>query len=309
MTKLKPQTDTIDQETAATRETVAEQAPKPVAQQRDEEPLPDWTKRYPPEYRRCLAWAGMDPDDYPRGHELNLRIVEVGQAFKKAAPGVPIDVSPRIFDQSSFSCAVNETYLRVRVRRWRRDTFEGMLEDLDGRAPLPARSVEDVEVQPGWMSIYATEYAGLLAAQGVPTVAGSLVDDYNRRLIELVAPDCTDEAELRRAAWDALKHVFGGSWDRALDAELGPDFEGPFWDDEPEPLEELCWSFYPPEHQQLLAMLGRPDYEHPNAAHYNRALVAVELSMREDGPVDQAALMTFRRRLWAAFFDDAPCPD
>jgi hypothetical protein len=187
--------------------------------------------------------------------------------------------------------------------------LEGNLEEFDRRAPLPARSAEEIEVQPGWMDLYPAGYARILAAHGVPTVAGSLVDDYNRRLIELVAPDCTDEAELRRAATEAGAHAFGTYWLRTLDAELGPDFEGPFWDDEPEPLEELCWSFYPPEHQQLLAMLGRPDYEHPNAAHYNRALVAVALSMREDGPLDQAALMTFRRRLWAAFFDDAPCPD
>ncbi len=304
MTKPELQTNPADQETAVTREAAAERAPEPVDHRRGEKPLPDWTKRYPPEHRRELAsfGTGMDPDEYPRGHELNLRLVELVQAFDKAGN----DRRHKIVEQT-FSCAVSETHDRVRARRWPWWTLEGNLEEFDRREPLPARSVEEVEVQPGWMDMYPAGYACILAAHGVPTVAGSVVDNYNRRLIELVPPDCTDEAELRRAAHSAGCYVFGGICSRGTDDDDGPDWECP-WHDHDDDLEAVCWSYYPHEHRQLLATLGRPDYDHPNAAHYNHALVAVALSMREDGPLDQAALMRFRRRLWAAFFDDAPCP-
>jgi hypothetical protein len=54
----------------------------------------------------------------------------------------------------------------------------------------PARDLEEIEARPDWLGIYPPGYARLLGRYGVPTIAGTDVDVFNRRLIEVLPPDC-----------------------------------------------------------------------------------------------------------------------
>jgi uncharacterized protein YaiL (DUF2058 family) len=65
----------------------------------------------------------------------------------------------------------------------------------------------------------------------VATIRGTQVDAYNRRLIELVEPDCVDDVALQKAAGTAVKQAFG--------ANLESDEDGPEMDfSEPDDLED-----------------------------------------------------------------------
>jgi hypothetical protein len=285
-------------------------------------PLPDWTRRYPESERGFLSWAGDDPDETPRAHELNLRLIEVGQTFDKGARGIPRGSLDNSVVRSMFKSTVGMTAFRVGVSNVpHQNTDEEVFAALGGK-PLPAapppssaRSDAEVEVQPDWLSMYPAEYARLLAEHGVPTVRGSQVDAFNRRLTELVSPDCVDPAALEKAAGRALFYAFGGN-PYAVDyvpddvvAECERDAELHDHASTQLDLEDVCWERYPEEFRPTLQWLGRPDYEHPGAAAFNRALIAASNYLRDGGgPLDVAALEQFRRYLWRAFFGDESCP-
>jgi hypothetical protein len=279
--------------------------------------LPDWTKRYPKGERKFLSGEGKDPDEFPRGHELNLRLIEVGQAFDKGAPGLMHNNLDRIFLRKTWGCTLSETLSRVGVEHVPYQiTEEDDFAAFAGRNPPPppplppARSAHEIEVRPDWRTMYSPEYDRLLIEIGVPTVRGTQVDDYNRRLTELLPPDCVDPAAIEEAAARALTYAFGGNWCATFDDGLGDDRDVQRWMDEVDQLDlpDVCWETYPEQHRPLLQRLGRPDFEHRDAAAYNRALIAATHFLRAEGLGHDSVIERMRRHLWEGFFPNEPCP-
>lgn len=274
----------------------------------DGKPLPAWTKRYAKSDRRLLAEHGDDPSCRPRAHEFNLRLAETSSAFDKAR----FDWGSPSMARGLWQGVVNEIHARVYGHDYATWTAKDDLEVFAGRKPiptlLPARAAEEIEVRPDWLGMYPPEHARLLSEWGVPTIAGSLVDVFNRRLIELVSPGCVDEAEIREAARKALSFAFGARWVRECleDVDLAAEREYAH-DARPETeLEDDCWQEYPVEQRDLLQAYGRPDYEHHSAEAFNRAVVAAAQFLRDRGPGDPHSLLALRDHLWRAFFSDQP---
>ena len=71
-------------------------------------------------------------------------------------------------------------------------------------------------------------------------------------------------------------------------------------------LDDVCWETYPEPHRGLLRAYGRPDYEHPDAAAYNRALIASEAFLRDTGRDAGGEFLLLREYLWRALFGDDP---
>ena len=275
-----------------------------------EVPLPTWTERYPEEERGFLAAWGADPGSNQAAHDHNLRIIEVGHVFDRVARNpqrheLDLQFLRHVFPGciAAASEAVRQKWNDYFVLKCRHVRF-------DQKGPPIPPPPEVLEVSPDWLSMYPPEHARLLEEYGVPTVPGTLVDDYNRRLIELVPLDSADLYLLFRATRSALYYAFG---EHFFDPRLPPPDELEFMlerheaDNQPE-LEDVVWSYYPEECRQLLSSLGRPDYEHPNAAVYNRALIAGKMFLQETSDDGCDALKRLRSYLWPALFVDAPCP-
>ncbi len=274
---------------------------------RRDQPLPDWTKRYPKEDGQVLAQSGMDPDSLPRAHEGNLRLAEASRAFDKW----PANLGRRLFKEI-WGCTIGTTYGRVGIDRVPDCSFEAMQRmaaGIDPPAPPAARSADEIEVRDDWLTMYPPEYGPLLAEYGVPTIAGSQVDDYNRRFIELVPADCSDPAVLEKAAGSAVIHAFAGNWLEGDDLD-DDDRDAVRYMDELDQLDlaDVCWERYPEQFRPVLQWLGRPDYEHPKAADYNRAVIAASLYLSEGGAPNEAELKQFQVYLWRAFFGNESCP-
>ena len=282
----------------------------------DGKPLATWTRRYPPEERQFLAAWGINPEDYPRAHEANLRMIEVGLAFDRGAKSLYLKPHGPYLLKKLFPPSLGETVHGVGGQPQQDRTVEDALARLEGKKrPPPARKPEEIEVQPDWLSMYPQEYARLLAEHGWPTVRGTQVDDYNRRLTELLSPDCDDAALMQDAAERALIYAFGGNI--MEEPELTKEEDEYIWREvllheegyERPDLQDVAWAYYPERWRPLLSSLGRPDYEHPKAPDYNRALIAGRMFLDDVGNHDSEATRTLRGYLWRAFFIDVPCPD
>jgi hypothetical protein len=88
-----------------------------------------------------------------------------------------------------------------------------------------------------------------------------------------------------------------------------PEYARAFDEYEQLDLPDVCWATYPEEHRQLLQWLGRPDYEHPAAAAFNRALIAGTRFLHAEGLGYESAIARLRRHLWSEFFGETLCPE
>ena len=279
---------------------------------RRDQPSPDWTKRYPKEDRPVLTAFGKDPDSFPRAHEGNLRLAEASQAFEKGEADFNSHPYRSRVAMEIWNCTIGTIYARVGIFFGADCSFEAMQRmaaGIDPPAPPAARSADEIEVRDDWLTMYPPEYGPLLVKYGVPTIAGSQVDDYNRRFIELVSADCSDPAVLEKAAGSAVIYAFAGNWLEGDDLD-DDDRDAVRYMDELDQLDlaDVCWERYPEQFRPVLQWLGRPDYEHPKAADYNRAVIAASLYLSEGGAPNEAELKKFQVYLWRAFFGDEPCP-
>lgn len=125
-------------------------------------------------------------------------------------------------------------------------------------------------------------------------------------MIQLVPGDCDDQAVIDEAAGMGLLNVFGSA---ILDALVHEHDEGDEEGEDPydqHDLDDVCWETYPEPHRGLLRAYGRPDYEHPDAAAYNRALIASEAFLRDTGRDAGGEFLLLREYLWRALFGDDP---
>jgi hypothetical protein len=219
--------------------------------------LPEWTRRYPQPARPVLAKAGLPPAEFPRAHELNVAITEVVVAFENCADSC--DEEPRARNEWFFWRAVEAARNRVQVT-WPLLTPATDLIVLDGgRVALPPpRNSAEFEPAADWWRNYPSQYETILRKHGLPAVANSRSDQFNRRLIGRLPPDCIDEKVIEDVKDDALGHSFGSdlSWkhDSGFDDGRGPEMELAEFD-----IPDESWlSDYPSEHRALLRGLAAP---------------------------------------------------
>jgi hypothetical protein len=277
---------------------------------REDEPLPAWTAAYPADQRRYLSLFGIDPAFRPRGHEYNLRLMEFGDASDKAAPSLGGDPFSRWLFRRIMWAAPLQIWQGVEVAA-RASTFEqGEAFNHDPAAFPPARSPDQIEVCPDWLLMYPLEHRGALERFGVPTVLDSHVDQFNRAFVEqLDSHRVDDEKAAREALGTAFVRVFGAAgWflDEVSDEPHGREIAWALASQDEDDLPEVCWATYPEEHRDFLRAHGRPDYEHPDAAAFNRALIAGRAFLRDSGDDGDERVSALRQRLWQAFFADLP---
>lgn len=134
----------------------------------------------------------------------------------------------------------------------------------------------------------------ILRRYGVPTVPGTLVDRYNRRLTE----EAESTVDQENAALDAFLSVFG--LDMMEEGDPPEDYHFPV---DPPDLEEVCWDSYPERERDVLRRYGVPDFDRPGAAQFNRLVVKVteaasSISAEDGGEVELDDLL---KRLKAQF--------
>lgn len=269
------------------------------------ETLPPWTERYPEDQRSFLAVRGVDPASEAHGHELNLRLIEICAVFDKAAAGMRRlfgNRADRLMAKIFFPAVGQQTFFTLRqdvLDRVSEEAFKAFA-GIERPVPVP-RPPDEIEVREDWLTMYPAGYAGILTIAGVPTVAETAVDSYNKRLTELLAPDCEDNEMIGDAAAFALIDTLG----EVLDEPDGDDvFEAHF----PRDLEYEYLVDYPERFRSMLQRLGRPDYEHPNARAFNNALTNEADRLKEDGLADSSELREFHRLLWKETFGGEPYP-
>ena len=275
---------------------------------REDEPLPAWTAAYPADQRRYLPLFGIDPAFRPRGHEYNLRLMEFGHASDKAAPSLTGDPFSRWLFRQIMRAAPMQIWQGVEVAA-RASTFEQQAQAFnhDPAAFPPARPPDQIEVCPDWLLMYPLEHRGALERFGVPTVLDSHVDQFNRAFVEqLDSHRVDDEEAAREALGTAFVRVFGAAGLDSEDPGSEADWAMAEQDQDLPELSEVCWATYPEEHRDFLRAHGRPDYEHPDAAAFNRALIAGRAFLRASGDDGDERLAALRKYVWQAFFADLP---
>jgi hypothetical protein len=256
--------------------------------------------------------VGRYPPDYPRGHEANVAVTAAATAIKQCGWKVPVNPRERPADGGWLALHAIERALRSVQVIWPIDTpTEQLTVVRAGRVALPPpRDCEEFEPREDWLKSYAPQYRRILNQHGVPAVANSAADIFNRHLIKVLPADCTDEGAIKTAKEDAFHRAFGFDFAAELAAE--EDYidttEVELHDQAYTQidLDDVCWETYPEEHRALLKSFGRLDYEHPDAAAFNRALIAATSLLRDRGLDDQATLGDLRRSLWRQFFPDEP---